>query len=262
MVSYSKAKFESIKWLCLLIFCCCAFYSNANSLASTVKKVSPSVVAVGLKTPLEYKGSKVLGTGFAIGKGNYVVTNYHVVSEPLAVDIVQHYVVLSGTGQVVKELKAEVVAIDPVHDIAILALKGTVAGLSLGEDTLLDIGTDIAFTGFPIGSILGLYPATHRGIIAAITPDAIPAHNADVLTLSLLKRLKTPSLIYQLDATAYPGNSGSPVFSIEDGSVVAIINKVIVKDAKESALSSPSGISYAVPVARINALVKKHKLVL
>ena len=128
----------------------------------------------------------------------------------------------------------------------------------LANDTMKKAGTDIAFTGFPIGAILGLYPATHRGYIAAITPDAIPVNNTDQLSVQMLKRLGGKQLIYQLDATAYPGNSGSPVYLPETGEVVGIINKVVVKDTKESALSSPSGISYAVPVHYINELLSKH----
>ncbi|MBO1256529.1 trypsin-like peptidase domain-containing protein [Alteromonas sp. 5E99-2] len=237
-----------------------AVAADSNAIG-VIKRVTPAVVAVGKKTPIEYRGSRIIGTGFVIGNGKYAVTNYHVVSEPLSVDVVQNYVVLSGEGRDVSEFIAKVVAIDPVHDLAILEINSNLPGLTLGEDKMLDIGTDIAFTGFPIGAILGLYPATHKGSLAAITPDAIPANNADVLTLSLLKRLKKPSLIYQLDATAYPGNSGSAVYKQSSGEVVGIINKVIVKDTKESALSSPSGISYAVPVRHIRALTEKHKLI-
>jgi len=259
-VSHNKIKFEVRFLLMCFLWLGLVQQSFATSIIDTIKSVTPSVVAIGIKTPLEYQGSRVLGTGFAVGSGEYVVTNYHVVSEPLAVDVVQFYVVLSGSGQQVDEIKAEVLAIDPVHDIAILKINTNLPAIKLASDELLDVGTDIAFTGFPIGAILGLYPATHKGSIAAITPDAIPAHNADMLTVNMLKRLKQPSLIYQLDATAYPGNSGSPVYDHKSGAVVGIINKVIVKDTKESALSSPSGISYAVPVKKIRALAKRYNV--
>ena len=57
-----------------------------------------------------------------------------------------------------------------------------------------------------------------------------------------------PFFLYQMDATAYPGNSGSPVYDQKSGKVVAVINKVFVKRTKESVLSDPSGITYAIPV--------------
>lgn len=231
-----------------------------GDLPKTVEKVTPSVVAIGLFTPLEASGNQVLGTGFVVGDGKHVVTNYHVVSKILDPAIVQHYVVLSGKGRNVKTYKAEVISIDPVHDLALVKFEGDLPAITLANDELLPPGKEIAFTGFPIGAAIGLYPATHKGMISAITPDAIPVQNADQLTLSMLQRLKAPELVYQLDATAYPGNSGSPIYHIDGGEVVGVINKVFVSQGKESALSAPSGISYAIPVKYVNALLKKKNL--
>ncbi|MDC8830349.1 S1 family peptidase [Alteromonas gilva] len=222
---------------------------------NSVKQISKSVGAIGLYTPLEARAPAILGTGFVVGNGEYAITNHHVVDKPLNPEIVQHYVFMSGVGQQVNIVKAEVIRIDPVHDLALLKLAEHLPPVSLGSNELLPPGTDIAFTGFPIGAVLGLFPATHKGIISAITPDAIPARGADQLSTEMLKRLGASQLIYQLDATAYPGNSGSPVFLPESGAVVGVINKVIVKDTKESALSSPSGISYAVPVEHVLKLI-------
>lgn len=236
---------------------------SANALAAltdTIEKVTPSVVAIGLYTPIENSGNQVLGTGFVVGDGSYAVTNYHVVSTILDPQIVQHYVVIHGSGTNVKAFKAEVVEIDPLHDLALVKFSGKLSPIAVGQSTMLKPGTDIAFTGFPIGAAIGLYPATHKGMVSAITPDAIPAQNANQLTVSMLKRLKQPELVYQLDATAYPGNSGSPVYNIENGQVVGVINKVFVSQGKESALSSPSGISYAIPAKHVTALMKKQGL--
>ena len=35
--------------------------------------------------------------------------------------------------------------------------------------------------------------------------------------------------VYQLDATAYPGNSGSPLLDADSGKVLGVINSVFVK---------------------------------
>ena len=43
--------------------------------------------------------------------------------------------------------------------------------LDLAEKTKEREGTEIAFTGFPIGMALGLYPVTHRGIVSAISGE-------------------------------------------------------------------------------------------
>lgn len=252
-------KGKGIKQMGRVICCVLAFWSlwTQAELADVIEKVRPGVVAIGLYTPIEQNGNRVLGTGFVVGDGRQVITNYHVVAEILDPAIVQHYVVITGEGRDVKAVKAEVTKIDPVHDIALLSIPAALPALTLSNDELLRPGSSVAFTGFPIGAAIGLYPATHKGLISAISPDAIPANNADQLSLDMLKRLDTPSLIYQLDATAYPGNSGSPMFDPETGEVTGVINKVFVSQGKESALSAPSGISYAIPVKHVRALMER-----
>jgi S1-C subfamily serine protease len=69
-------------------------------------------------------------------------------------------------------------------------------------------------------------------------------------------------MIYQLDATAYPGNSGSPVFSQQTNEVIGVINKVFVSAGKEAALTNPSGISYAIPAKHVRAIAKRVNLTL
>ena len=61
--------------------------------------------------------------------------------------------------------------------------------------------------------------------------------------------------MYQLDATAYPGNSGSPLYDPETGVVIGVLNMVFVKSTKENVLSDPSGISYAIPVEYLQRLL-------
>jgi S1-C subfamily serine protease len=66
--------------------------------------------------------------------------------------------------------------------------------------------------------------------------------------------------IFQLDATAYPGNSGSPVFNPESGEVIGVINMVFIKSTREAALSNPSGITYAIPVNFLTELLRQSEL--
>ena len=117
-----------------------------------------------------------------------------------------------------------------------------------------------AFTGYPIGMVLGLYPVTHRGIISAISPVVIPVFNSGKLNSKLIKRLENPYNVYQLDATAYPGNSGSPLYDIGNGEVVGVMNKVFVQETKENILSKPSGISYAIPIEHVKKLLSSKGL--
>lgn len=245
----------------LTLFCTIFLLTTSTHLRAeqgfidVVENVTQSTVAIALDAPYKHASPRVLGTGFIVDDGSYAITNYHVVSETLDPKYVENYVVLSGEGTVVKKIKAEIVKIDLKHDLALLKLDSLLAPLTLSSEGMLRPGSDIAFTGFPIGAILGIYPATHRGYISAITPDAIPAMNSQQLNLNMMKRLDNVSLIYQLDATAYPGNSGSPIYDPTSGEVVGVINKVLVKDTKESALSSPTGISYAIPVKHVHKLI-------
>ena len=72
----------------------------------------------------------------------------------------------------------------------------------------------------------------------------------------MIKRLRDPYDVFQLDATAYPGNSGSPLYIPETGEVVGVINKVFVKESKEAVLEKPSGITYAIPVRYVKELLR------
>jgi S1-C subfamily serine protease len=95
-------------------------------------------------------------------------------------------------------------------------------------------------------------------MVAAISPIAIPQARSAELDAQVIRRLTTGAYpVFQLDATAYPGNSGSPLYDPESGEVVGIINMVFVKGTKESVLTQPSGITYAVPSKHLQALLDK-----
>lgn len=115
-------------------------------------------------------------------------------------------------------------------------------------------GKALAFTGFPLGMVLGLHHVTHRCIVSAITPLATPAITARQLDPKAARQLQKPVYaVFQLDGTAYPGSSGSPLFDPATGEVVGVVNMVFVKGVKESAISAPSGITYAVPANYLKA---------
>ena len=67
-------------------------------------------------------------------------------------------------------------------------------------------GEAVAFTGFPIGNVLGFHAVTDRAIIASITPVVIPTANAQQLDAKVIRRVQAGSFnVFQLDAIAYPG---------------------------------------------------------
>lgn len=230
-------------------------------LPETIDKVRGSIVGVGSVFPAKrLKGASspltFKGTGFVVGNGKQVVTNYHVIVKPLDEEKHEKLAVFSGKGKKATIRLAKIVATDPDHDLALLEFTGpALPSLELADNKLLREGEDIAFTGFPIGLVLGLNQVTHRGIISAVTPMVIPALSSKTLTAEQIKRVRQPFNVYQLDATAYPGNSGSPVYEVQSGIVVGVINSVFVKKTKESMLKDPSDISYAIPVKYVRQLL-------
>ena len=233
---------------------------QAHSLVEVIAKVKPSVVGVGLYDAMGVQTHQLRGSGFVFGDGSLIATNYHVVSVTLDPKVVQYLIVFSGTGSKPLIHKAELVAKDVAHDLAIIKVDSHLPALTLANSEFIADGTEILMTGFPIGAVLGLYPATHRGIVAAMTPDVIPTMHSQQLSGRVLESLANPYMIYQLDITAYPGNSGSPLYLSSTGEVVGILNKVFVKETKEYVLEKPSGISYAIPIKYLKELALKSNL--
>lgn len=234
-------------------------FAEENRLSATLLNIKPSIVAIGIYNPTASPRITLVGTGFVIQPGNRVVTNYHVIARPLNSNQNEGYLILSGLGDKTKQHQVIAQKNAIAHDLAVLTIADTLPELSLyqGKDLIAE-GHNIAFTGFPITQILGLYPATHRGIIAAHTPVAIPADQSAQLNAAAIRRLAAPYLVYQLDATAYPGNSGSPLFLPATGEVIGIINQVHIKSTREAVLSEPSGITYAIPVQHLQTLLTEQ----
>lgn len=228
-------------------------------LTRTVPLVKRAVVGVGTQLRTRSPAVIFFGTGFVVGDGLSVITNAHVVpplSDPAAKE--ELGIVLSN-GSTVAFRPARLAGFDREHDLAHLRLEGEpLPVLQLAEADRALEGQDLAFTGFPLGMALGLHPATHRATLAAITPVVTPSLSSRRLDPRAIAQLQRASFdVYQLDGTAYPGNSGSPVYDPETGVVQAVINMVFVKGLKETAITNPSGITYAVPVRHVHALLQQ-----
>src|ERR1700719_2174193 len=232
----------------------------ADNTISTIERVKGSVVAVGTFERTRTPAFQFRATGFAVGDGSLIATNAHALPATLDSEHRETLAVLipaADQRSQVREVRE--LAVDLDSDLALLKMNGPpLRALKLGAPDAAREGQSVLFTGFPIGNVLGVFPATHRGMVAAITPIAIPPPMAAQLDLRVFRRLTTGSFpVLQLDATAYPGNSGSPVYDPESGEVLGIINMVFVKGTKEAALTQPSGITYAIPASHLQALLAK-----
>ena len=234
---------------------------SADSLPDVIDRVRASIVGVGTAYPprqpnIKGNSSSLSGTGFVVGNGMQIITNAHVITEKLDTDNNQTFAVFSGRGRTIKVHPAHIVKIDKEHDLALLEIRGQrLPAIIVGDSAGVREGQKVAFTGFPLGAVLGLYPVTHRGIVSVITPMASAVGGASTLTAAQRRRMRNPFDAFQLDATAYPGNSGSPVYEADTGVVVGVLNSVFVKESKESVLEKPSGISYAIPINHIKPLL-------
>jgi S1-C subfamily serine protease len=228
----------------------------AAGLPEIIQRVKPGVVAVGTFMAIRAQQHQPLGTGFAVAP-RHVVTNAHVLPAKLDAGRKETYAIFVPAGDDRMAFhRAELVRRDDDHDLALLKTDGpSLPALRLGRSAAVREGDAIAFTGFPLVGVLGLHPATHRGIVSAIAPAAIPAGSGRELNPAVIKRLREPFDIFQLDATAYPGNSGSPLYEADSGRVIGVINSVAVKKTKEAALTDPSGITYAIPVDHVRAVM-------
>lgn len=237
---------------------CSHLNARAEDIVDLLPRIKPSVVGIGTLHPTRSPRVKLAGTGFVVGDGNQVVTNAHVPPILLDTERKETLAVIVRRGDQVEIRPAEKVATDEEHDLLLLKVGGTpLPALKLGDSDKAREGQTLYFTGYPLGAVLGLYPATHRAGLAAIAPIFSPPPGVKSLTSKLIRRAQEPFLMFQLDGTAYPGNSGSPLYDPETGAVMGIVNSVYVKGAKENALSSPSGISYAIPANYIKVLMAR-----
>ncbi len=245
------------------LMCLCVAVSAADALPGLIARVKPSVLAVGFYKESQSPRFGFSGTGFVVGDGSLLVTNAHVITratedEASDISLVVYTPGASGQDSV---RRLEIIEVDKAHDLALLRFEGAaVPALALGLAQPVREGQTVAFIGFPLGSNLGLSPVTHRGIVAAITSVALPSPSARQLDGRAIKALKEGAFeLLQLDATAYPGNSGGPLFDAESGAVVGVVNMVALKGTRESALTHPSGISYAIPVEHVQRLLARNK---
>lgn len=235
----------------------------ADTLPSAIARIKPSVLAIGFYKETQNPRFGFSGTGFVVGDGHLLVTNAHVISRTAddETDDSALMAYLPGAPAQDNLRRLEVIEVDKAHDLALLRVAGNaLPALALGTAQPVHEGHSVAFIGFPLGNNLGLSPVTHRGIVSAITLVALPSPSARQLDSRAIKALKDGAFeLLQLDATAYPGNSGGPVFEADSGSIVGVMNMVALKGTRESALSQPSGISYAIPVDHVLRLLARHE---
>ena len=256
MTSFDKsaaaARTRRRRWLATAVAACCASLvapAWAVDLRPLMRSVRDSVLPVGTFSPLNSPRFSFRGSGFVVGDGTLLLTNAHVLPES-SVNPPPQLAVWAPRADGTREARmASLLRLDRSRDLALLKLQGPpLIPLTMAGSGSVEEGLEIALVGYPIGGVLGYSPVIHSGIVSSLTAIALPAATAQQLPERTVARLRDGAFaVYQLDANAYPGNSGGPLFDAQTGQVVGIVNMVLVRNTRESALSSPTGITYAIP---------------
>jgi S1-C subfamily serine protease len=165
-----------------------------------------------------------LGSGFVVFAPRYVATAFHAVAlgRPLTVTAAD------GSTQ-----RGRVVATDQAHDLALLELEHAISGATpLVVETLpLPVGSPVLVIGHPF-ALLDRMNRTFDGLLYWSATQGIISERSEEFV--------------QTDAAVNPGNSGGPLLSC-DGHVLGLVTAKLGGEA----------IGFAVPAARLNALVQR-----
>lgn len=163
-----------------------------------------------------------VGSGFVLHPAGYIVTNAHVVLRTAEREVIfadKH------------RYDAEIVAVDPQHDLALLKINADrpLQPIMLGTSGDLMVGETV----IAIGNALGYQHTVTTGVVSAV--DRKVSVRGDVQFTELI----------QTDASINPGNSGGPLLNVL--SELVGINTAIRANAEN--------IGFAIPVDQLRTLL-------
>jgi serine protease Do len=168
------------------------------------------------------------GSGFFISADGYAVTNRHVTAGSESVELITDDR---------KSYRANVVAVHPATDIALLKVDG---GNGFAHVEFADRAPRIGDRVFAVGNPFGLGGTVTSGIISARERSMVSEEDgADANVYEDL---------IQIDAAINPGNSGGPTFDVE-GRVIGINTMIL------SPTGSSIGIGFDIPAETAKAVI-------
>lgn len=195
---------------------------GSAGMADVVEQVAPAVVTV-LNQGARGGGS---GSGVIVSAEGYIITNHHVIAGARQVSVIY----ADGT-----RMGARLVGSDPLADIAVIQVNGTVPAVAtVGDIDTMRPGDPVLAIGSPLGNFRNTVTA---GIISAL--------NRSVGDMEGL---------IQTDAAINGGNSGGPLMNLR-GEVIGI-NTLVVRGGAVS--STPAeGLGFAVPTSVFTPVVNQ-----
>lgn len=175
------------------------------------------------------------GSGFIVGKGKYVITNFHVINGAKKI------AVRNGLGKI---RNAKVVDFSEKYDLAILELdKNYHHKISLDSKTFKNPlpGEDVVTIGYPGIGETAWQPTITQGIVSKVFTDDDPHPGTFMTTISI-----------------NGGNSGGPIFDLNGnllGVAYASLDKLgWIKAALKEELKIPTDMGYAIQSRMINKI--------
>ena len=207
-----------------------------GSIADIADKVSKSVVSIITSTKAtNYFGqsydASAAGTGIIATSDGYIVTNKHVINGANKVTVIL------DDGTTYEDV--EVVATDPLNDIAFLKIKDVsdLPEAKLGDSKTISVGQQV----IAIGNALGEYQNTvTSGIISgtgrSVTASDGTGANAEKLTDMI-----------QTDAAINSGNSGGPLVNAA-GEVIGV---------NTATSTSAENMGFAIPISSVKGMLSQ-----
>lgn len=201
------------------------YTSDEKQNIDVYEKVQKSVVYIS-STNTDSAGNITTstGSGIILSKTGEILTNYHVIGDA------QNIIVTLADDT---SLKAKIVGIDKVDDIALIQIAGNenLVSINFGRSNGLKIGQKVLAIGNPFG-----YDRT-------LTKGVISGLNRVVQTAD-----KTLALgMIQTDASINPGNSGGPLLN-GHGEMIGMNTSIFM-------LNDTQGMNFAIPIDTILSLL-------
>ena len=155
-----------------------------------------------------------VGSGFIVSPDGYILTNAHVVDGASEVTVK-----LSDK----RELKAKVVGVDPMTDVAVVKVDASgLPAVKIGDPHRTKVGEWVAAIGSPFG------------MDHSVTSGIVSAKSRNLPNERLVPFIQT-------DVAVNPGNSGGPLFNMA-GEVIGVNSQIY------STTGGYMGMSFAIPI--------------
>ena len=207
-----------------------------GSIAEIADRVSKSVVSIvtSVKTSDFFGRSydaSAAGTGIILTEDGYILTNKHVINGATSASVILD----DGTSYD----NVEVVASDPLNDIAFLKIKegsGFNAAV-LGDSKTINVGQQV----IAIGNALGEYQNTVTSGIVSGTGRSVTASDSSGYNVETLTDM------IQTDAAINSGNSGGPLVNAA-GEVIGV---------NTATSASAENMGFAIPISSVKGMLKQ-----